>query len=181
MAAVIRAPVVVVAGSTAKDDTRVAEVAAVVRAGFERFAGTVVCGGTRIGVGALVGDLAEASGGRIEAVGYLPRDVPATVEVETDRRRYARLVRTEGSTFSVLEPLRYWQDIVASGIEPASVRVLGIGGGSLSLLEYRLAIALGAQVALVAPLHPGVAASPVEPLELLPIDSAALARFLGVA
>jgi hypothetical protein len=59
--------------------------------------------------------------------------------------------------------------------------VLGIGGGSLSLLEYRLAIALGAQVALVAPLHPGVAASPVEPLELLPIDSAALARFLGVA
>ena len=48
------------------------------------------------------------------------------------------------------EPLQYWSDVVASGIGPADVRVLAIGGGRISAAEYRMALALGARVGAIS-------------------------------
>jgi hypothetical protein len=45
--------------------------------------------------------------------------------------------------------LQYWTDIVAAGIEPYQVRVLGINGGEIAALEYRLALAFDASVAVL--------------------------------
>jgi hypothetical protein len=37
----------------------------------------------------------------------------------------------------------------ASGIKPASIRVLGVKGGEISAFEYRLALLLGAKVGIL--------------------------------
>ena len=94
----------------------------------------------------IAGDVAEDESFR--AIGYLPASVPDDVRV--DDERYAELRRTTGEDFSVAEPLQYWSDVVASGIGPADVRVLAIGGGRISAAEYRMALALGARVGAIS-------------------------------
>jgi hypothetical protein len=42
-----------------------------------------------------------------------------------------------------------WMDLVAAGINPSQVRLLGINGGAIAGFEYRLALALGAKVGVV--------------------------------
>lgn len=46
--------------------------------------------------------------------------------------------------------LHCWQDILAAGIKPADVQVLGFGGGEIAAFEYRLALALGATVGVAS-------------------------------
>jgi class 3 adenylate cyclase len=106
-------------------------------------AATLVSGGTRQGIGAIAGEAAAASAA-IPAVGYLPKTVPTDVEID---ERYAEIRRTDGETFSPLEPLAYWADLLASGVSPREVRVIGASGGEISGFEFRLALALGARVA----------------------------------
>ncbi len=62
--------------------------------------------------------------------------------------RYAEIRRTAGDSFSPLEAIQCWTDIIASGISPAQVRLLGISGGNITAAEYRIALSLGASVAV---------------------------------
>jgi hypothetical protein len=45
--------------------------------------------------------------------------------------------------------MQAWIDIVSSGIETSQVKMLGINGGLISAMEYRVALALGAQVGII--------------------------------
>lgn len=117
--------------------------------GFRSFDGTVISGGTRAGVSALAGNLGELYGERIRVIGYLPERVPDGVEVDEDVRRYHELRRTSGRDFSVLEPVQAWRDVLSAGLTVEQVSVLGIGGGTISAVEYRLGLALGARCAVV--------------------------------
>jgi hypothetical protein len=140
-------PVAILAGGSSDEvDERIRGYAGVVREALAGWAGTVISGGTRQGVSAVAGDLG-ASGVRV--VGYLPGSVPDGVEVDDDPRRYAELRRTDGAGFGAREPIRYWADVLASGIDPSTVRLLALGGGGISAFEYRLAVALGAQVGAI--------------------------------
>jgi hypothetical protein len=51
--------------------------------------------------------------------------------------------------FTILEVLQTWIDLIASSIHPSQVRLLGINGGDVSALDYRIALALGAYVAVI--------------------------------
>jgi ppGpp synthetase/RelA/SpoT-type nucleotidyltranferase len=114
--------------------------------GFRDFSGTVVCGGTSQGVSGLVGELCERYTD-VEGIGYLPgRELPADATADG---RYGEIRTTDGVGFSPLEPLQGWIDLIASGIPPARVKVLGIGGGEIAALEYRIAVALGVTVGVV--------------------------------
>jgi class 3 adenylate cyclase len=106
---------------------------------------TLVSGGTTSGVSRLVGDL-EAGLPSTRAIGYLPSTIDPGLQRDV---RYSELRTTDGRTFGVREPLRYWADILTAGLGPADVRVLAVGGGELSGLEYRTALAFGARVAVV--------------------------------
>jgi class 3 adenylate cyclase len=106
---------------------------------------TLISGGTTSGVSRLVGDL-EAGLPSTRAIGYLPSTIDAGVQRDV---RYSELRTTDGGTFGVREPLRYWADILTAGVDPADVRVLAVGGGELSGLEYRTALAFGARVAVL--------------------------------
>ena len=119
---------------------------------FQGFKGTTICGGTNAGVAGMVGEIAAAEGategGILEVVGYIPRNLPYDQPVDP---RYSSLVPSEGLTYGATHALQYWSDLLLAGIKPRDVRVLGIDGGMISAFEYRIALALGAQVGVLEP------------------------------
>jgi hypothetical protein len=55
----------------------------------------------------------------------------------------------KGDGFCDGQILQSWADLLAAGIKPTEVLLLGFGGGPLTALEYRIALALGATVGVV--------------------------------
>jgi mutator protein MutT len=118
-------------------------------AAFADFEGVVISGGTEQGVSGLVGEIAQKSKGRIHAIGYLPPQLP-TDNTATRDDRYKELRKTDSKRFfSPTEAVQVWLDLLATGVTPADVRLLGINGGLIAGLEYRFALALGARVGLL--------------------------------
>ena len=119
------------------------------RDALKGFRGTLVSGGTRSGVAELAGDLqqwAAAGGGDLTTIGYVPADVCK----EQIDERYTLTRRTNGSDFSVLEPLTFWEDVAAAGCDPRNVTLIGFNGGAIAGTEYRIGLAVGARVGIVA-------------------------------
>jgi hypothetical protein len=182
-----KTPVIIVAGgSSSEAEEHIRRFGSALAAAVHGLAGTLISGATTQGVSAIAGDLAEGSGGGLQAVGYLPEAVPPGVDIETDEDRYLELRRTVGDAFSVAEPLRYWADMIAQGIAPADVRLIAIGGGSISAAEFRMALALGAEVGVLRGSGGAAAELLTDPwwaasdrLVELPPDSDAVAGFLA--
>jgi ppGpp synthetase/RelA/SpoT-type nucleotidyltranferase len=146
-----QAPVVAVAGSCATaEETHMQQYQDILIGAFHNYHGIIFSGGTLNGIGRLIGNLMEKmspdASKSAEAIAYLPRYMPAHAQPDT---RHYRHIHTQGQDFSPLEPLQMWIDLLASGINPRQVKLLGIGGGTISAFEYRLAITLGAQVGIV--------------------------------
>ncbi len=110
---------------------------------------TLVGGGTAAGISGLAGDVAQQSGGRVRAFGYLPRLLPRGVQEDLHPDRFARRFNSSGSDFSPLEPLQAWTDMLAAGVDPRRVKLLCYAGGRISAAECILAAALGARVGVV--------------------------------
>lgn len=115
------------------------------------FGGTIISGGTTAGIPGLVGEVKaelEKQGALdFSLIAYLPRELPANALKSV---AYDSFYETDSNYFSVQEILSYWCDIVSNGIHPTEVTLLGIEGGDIAALEYRIALSLGAKVALVA-------------------------------
>ncbi len=113
---------------------------------FKSFRGTIIAGGTTQGISGLAGDLRERHPDNLRLIGYLPEYIPndATKDV-----RYTEIRSTRGNGFSPLEITQYWVDIISSGIYPSDVLIMGINGGRIASLEYKIALALGAKVGLI--------------------------------
>jgi hypothetical protein len=142
----IAPPVTILAGgSRADDDAYFAVFRPLVIDAFRAYTGTIISGGTRVGISSLAGDVQEAFPESIHAIGYVPRGITHTPL--DDRYREIRL--TPYADFSVMEVIQYWCDLVASGVLPSQVKVFGIDGGPISASEYKMALALGAPVALL--------------------------------
>ncbi len=134
-------PVVIVAGSCSKSAQRITNrYAPLIHAAFAGFAGIVCSGGTEHGVSAIVGKLANTDG-RISKIGYLPEE---GLCMDT-----YQCFRTVSGTFSVLDPMMLWADILAGGRQPESIRLLGIRGGEISAFEFQLGLLLGAKVGIL--------------------------------
>ena len=140
-------PVVIIAGACdANLEAQMQSYQPIMLQAFRDFRGTVISGGTRAGVAGLAGDVQQAYPTPIYAVGYVPRQLSADVTLDP---RYGELRVTDGTDFSPLEPLQYWTDILAAGIRPAHVKLIAINGGKIAAIEYRIALALGASVAVL--------------------------------
>jgi hypothetical protein len=116
---------------------------------FRDFSGTLISGGTTQGISGVAGSLRSVYSDRIHTIGYLPINIPSNAVVDKDPLRYQELRYTQSSGFTPMEPLQNWIDIFASGINPSEVKVLGINGGTISSAEYRIALAMGAQVGII--------------------------------
>lgn len=113
--------------------------------GLAGFCGTVIGGGTRQGISGFVGDAAERNPA-MQAISYLPELLPLDAILDP---RYAEVRPIDDAGFTPMGPLQAWTDLIAAGVEPGRVRLLGINGGRVAAAEYRIALALGAIVALV--------------------------------
>jgi hypothetical protein len=107
------------------------------------YAGTILSGGTDVGVPGVLGRVARAHGLRL--VGYAPTGA-------ADRQLYARVRETpRARDFSELEPLAMWTDILRAGVGVEAVRVVVSPGGMITFHEILLARALGATVGWLDP------------------------------
>jgi ppGpp synthetase/RelA/SpoT-type nucleotidyltranferase len=143
----VKGPVVIVAGGTdARIENEMQAYRRLLLDAFQGFQGTIVSGGTRAGVVGLVGEVQAAYHEAIHTIGYIPSAIPAHVALDD---RYHDHRSTEGDDFTILEALHYWTDILASGIQATDVKLLGINGGNIAAVEFRLALAFGAKVGIV--------------------------------
>lgn len=177
-------PVVILAGSCdASAEEQMKGYRPLLIEAFSGFEGTLISGGTTAGIAGLAGDVQDACGATIHSIGYIPELIPIHAGVD---HRYRELRQTAGHDFNALGPLQGWTDIIAAGIKPGQVKLVGIGGGTISAVEYRVALALGARVAILE--GSGRSAAQLlkddewnrsESLIRLPADAAALRGFLA--
>lgn len=109
---------------------------------FSIFQGTIISGGTSDGISKIAADIGGQYPEKITTIGYLP------INAIPDPQ-YSVLVHTSGCDFSLAEPLQMWVDILLNRRNPREVKLLGVNGGVISAGEYRLAVAMGAQVGLI--------------------------------
>jgi ppGpp synthetase/RelA/SpoT-type nucleotidyltranferase len=142
-----RGPVVIVAGGCDPSvEIQMQSYRRLLLEAFRDFRGTVISGGTTAGISGLVGEVQEAYPDTIRTIGYVPSRIPEGVIVDT---RYSEIRRTKGKDFSALEVVQNWIDLIASGVRPSRVKLMGINGGIISAAEFRIALAFGASVAIV--------------------------------
>ena len=141
---------IVAGGADACEAGTVKEIRPLLAETLAAFRGTVISGGTTTGVPGCVGDVASELAAkcrkRFQLVAYQPEHLPDSTEPHND---YDEIVKV-GDDFGPKQILCYWSDILAAGIHPRNVHLLGFDGGSVSALEYRMALSLGAVVGLVA-------------------------------
>jgi ppGpp synthetase/RelA/SpoT-type nucleotidyltranferase len=181
-------PIVILAGGTATaSEATIQQVREAVARAFDGFSGTIISGGTPAGVAGLAGSLAvhlrRGSPHQVEVVGYLPKSLPFG---QSPDDRYTTLIGTEGYDFSARQPLQYWIDLLAAGVTPADVKVVGLDGDQISAVEYRMALAFGAGVATLEPASRAAASLLQDPdwssdasLLPLPNDAMTLRAFIS--
>lgn len=116
---------------------------------LKSFTGTIVSGGTNVGVPALVGEVQASQGKKkLHTIGYLPaKNTPILCGLTDDR--YETLQYTDADDFTVSIPLAFWLDYLCAGGEPTALKLIGFNGGDIAAAEYRLALAFGAQVGII--------------------------------
>jgi len=141
----IKAPVRIVAGGCSTESAlKLEQYQNTVIHAFKDFSGTIISGGTKAGVSGMVGDIQKVYPNRITTIGYIPN----LSDIDTDTR-YKDFRQTTGNDYSVEECVQYWTDIIASGISPENVKLLGVGGGKIAGAEYRIALTFGALVGVI--------------------------------
>lgn len=148
----MKTPVVIVAGGAAlMDETKVDNYREYIEELMLGFKGTIISGGTTAGIPGLVGkvkaDLKKNGPVGFDLLAYLPENLP---ENAVKSEAYDHFYETDSKEFSVLDIFTYWADIILSGTNPANVILIGIDGGNIATMEYRIALSLGAKVCLVA-------------------------------
>jgi ppGpp synthetase/RelA/SpoT-type nucleotidyltranferase len=142
----LKGPIVIVAGGNSSEvETQMRTYQGFMLEAFRDFKGTIISGGTISGVSGLVGQVQEKYLSTIKTVGYLPK-VTKTTLID---KHYCQILFTEGEDFSPAEPIQYWIDLIDSGINSYDVKLLGINGGKISSIEYKIALALGASTAII--------------------------------
>jgi len=180
----ITSPVVIVAGGCdASVEQQMQSYCRLMVKAFQDFKGTIISGGTTAGISGLVGEVMENYPDAIQTIGYVPGQTPAEVSID---KRYSEIRYTEGEDFSPLEALQYWVDLIAGGVHPSQIKLLGINGCNIAAAEYRIALALGAYVAIIeesgreaAKLLSDNDWSTSERLMVLPNDGIIVRAFIG--
>jgi len=141
---------IVTGGAVSIDKKTLATIRPLVETALKAFSGTVISGGTVVGVPGLVGEIASTLAVKgekhFDLIGYIPKHLPHDGPKDD---RYDQFVIYGDEKFSPDQILRNWTDLLDQSVNPGDVAILGFGGGSLSALEYRLALAFGASVAVI--------------------------------
>ena len=141
---------IVAGGAVTMEQVMLRRVGPLMASALRHFRGNVISGGTRVGIPGCVGEAAarlKGQGGKhFKLIGYIPRNLPNDAPKDA---HYDSFVTTDDEGFSSGQILRMWEDFRDRGITPDRVQLLGIGGGPLTAVEFRVALALGASTAAV--------------------------------
>lgn len=157
-------PVIIVAGGASKmDEEKIKTYSEYIRELMYEFEGTIISGGTKAGIPGLVGnvkkELSIDNPVKLELLAYLPHKLPQDAVKSED---YDNFYETGSDEFSVMDILTSWTDIILSDsiledkskpvekIKPSDVLIVGIDGGEIAEMEFRIALSFGAKVCLVA-------------------------------
>ncbi|MBK6966890.1 MAG: hypothetical protein IPH20_24060 [Bacteroidales bacterium] len=116
---------------------------------LQDFEGTIISGGTTAGIPGIVGKVVtklKRKGKKINLIGYIPSHLP---EDAPKNKEYDSIIKCKGKVFSADQLHQSWADLLRRKIKPESVKLLGINGGKISAMEYRLATMLGAQTGII--------------------------------
>ena len=145
-----KTPVVIVAGGASMmDESKVNTNSNYLREIIHGFSGTIISGGTTAGIpgltGAMKAELKEPAEFELDA--YLPEKLPSDA---VRSKYYDNFYETPSEGFSALDVLVCWSDLICNDIKPKDVILVGIDGGKIATMEYKIALSLGAKVALMA-------------------------------
>ena len=148
----LTAPLLIVSGGAVSLEAKIADLfRPMLSAALEAFHGTVVSGGTTVGIPGMVGEVAAELANRgarhFALKAYVPRRFPR--DGSWDSRYDDPPVTCDEDNFSPEQIMRTWKDIFDHGIQPKDVSLIGLGGGPLSRVEYTTALAFGASVAVI--------------------------------
>ncbi len=141
--------IVLSGGAASMDAAMLEKIRPLVEQTLRCFKGIVVSGGTKVGVPGCAGDVAQAlaacNSKEFKLVSYIPRRLPHNA-LEDERYDEIRVFGESG--FTPDQVLESWRDLFADGIAAHEVLCIGFGGGPLSAVDYRVALALGACVVI---------------------------------
>lgn len=140
----IQGPCVIVVGGNDNNEQQMQSHHNLILEAFKDFNGTIITTGTA----RCIGEVQQLYPKSIRTIGYVPRQASHS----SIDKRYSEIRYTEGdenADDSAREALQGWIDLIASGIQPQQVKLLGIGGKSIAAAEYRIALGLGARVVVV--------------------------------
>jgi len=143
-------PVTIIAGGSDNIELLAAnKYSAFLNDAVRRYSGTIISGGTVSGIPGLLGSAVEIArkmgNKKINLLGYIPKRNMKGVKVD---RSYKTII-TGCDTFTPWEAVRMWCDLFISGIKLEDITMLGIDGGKIAAIEYRMALAFGAHVGIV--------------------------------
>jgi hypothetical protein len=134
-------PVVLVAGSCSQESQPVIDsYAHLINEAFSGYRGILCSGGTESGIAGVISRLRNKNGA-IRKLAYLPKEGLCAADYQC--------IRTVSGTFSALDPIMLWADLLDSGRDPETIRVLGVCGGEISACEFQLGLLLGTKVAIL--------------------------------
>ena len=140
---------IIAGGAVSLDSAVLRRIEPLIDRALRSFHGTVISGGTKVGVPGCVGAVASRivkPNKNFKLIGYIPRKLPNDAPKDS---RYDDHVETDDDGFSSGQIIRMWEDVRAQGITPDCVQLIGFGGGPLTAVEFRVALALGASTAAV--------------------------------
>jgi len=140
-------PIIIIAGGTDKSVEKQLDIYTNnIIVAFKDFKGTIISGGTPSGIAGIVGKLQSIYPKKIETIGYMPQKNPWDIKED---KRYKIIHKTKGDDFSILEPFHYWNDLIFSDVDLNKIKLLGINGGNISAIEFRMASIFGGKVGII--------------------------------
>ena len=140
---------IVAGGASDMKDVDLAEVAKLLKNTLQNYEGLIISGGTTAGIPGLIGEVVaelKNAGNNIYLLGYIPTHLSSEDSVSD---HYDKVIKCSDRTFSQEQLHRSWYDLLKAGVRPSDVKLLGMNGGRISAMEYRLAAALGATVGII--------------------------------
>jgi ppGpp synthetase/RelA/SpoT-type nucleotidyltranferase len=145
-----KTPVVIVAGGASMmDKSKVDHYSQCLREVMNGFTGTIISGGTDVGIPGLAGKMKSELKVPVEFEldAYLPEKLPSDA---VRSKYYDNFYETPSNGFSALDVLVCWADLICNDVKPKDVILIGIDGGRIATMEYKIALSLGAKAALIA-------------------------------
>ncbi|MFZ5353314.1 MAG: RyR domain-containing protein [Bacillota bacterium] len=158
--------IVIAAGGAAKEvDADMKLYKDCLKEGFKDYKGTIISGGTKSGIPGVIGcitaELKNEKKADITLLGYSPEiDKELLNGVQLDFDNYI-IIRNNDTRFCVGPAIQGWVDIISAiydGNDTLSkkkemlakkVTILGINGGNISAIEYRIALSLGVKLGVI--------------------------------